>query len=272
MKRTAFFISDSTGITAEVMGESLLSHFPNITFERHTLPYIDTPERAQEAADKINQAAAADGLAPIIFDTLIDQSISDIVKKSEGFFIDVLDTFLAPLEKALDSPSSYNIGRPKIATENSHYNRRIAAIHFALDNDDGGKIHKYGEADIILVGVSRSGKTPTCLYLALQSGIFPANYPITEDDIENMRLPKAVQGYRDKLFGLTIQADRLRSIRNERMADSRYASAKQCELEIQEAEYMFQQNNIPYIDTTDFSIEEISTRILAETGIQRRFK
>lgn len=141
-----------------------------------------------------------------------------------------------------------------------------------MDNDDGGRINRYGDADTILIGVSRSGKTPTCLYLALQFGIFPANYPITEDDLDSMELPKPLRAHRDKLFGLTIQPDRLASIRNERLADSRYASDRQCEMEVSEAIKLFERYKIPYIDTTDFSIEEISTRILAETGIERQFK
>lgn len=272
MKRTAFFISDSTGITAEVMGESLLSHFPTVEFDRQTLPYIDSDEKAHEAVKKINAAALRDGEPPIIFDTLISESLRDIVAASAGFSVDVLNNFLAPLEQALGTPSSYTVGRPKVATENRHYSRRIEAIHFALDNDDGGRINRYGDADVIIIGVSRSGKTPTCLYLALQFGIFPANFPITEDDLDSMSLPKPLQAHKDKLFGLTIRPDRLASIRNERLADSRYASQKQCDLEVQEAISMFERYKIPYIDTTDFSIEEISTRILVETGIERQFK
>ena len=269
MKRTAFFISDSTGITAEVMGESLLSHFPGIEFERHTLPYIDSVEKAQQAAARINLAASQDGQEPVVFDTLIDEGVREVIVTANGYFVDVLNTFLAPLEKALGTPSSYNIGRPKIATANPNYSRRIAAIHFALDNDDGGRTERYGDADIILTGVSRSGKTPTCLYLALQFGIFPANYPITEDDLESMTLPKPLRNYRDKLFGLTINPERLTSIRQERLADSRYASLRQCEREVNEAIDLFERFQIPFIDTTDFSIEEISTRILATTGIER---
>ncbi len=272
MKRTAFFISDSTGITAEVMGESLLSHFPTVQFERQTLPYVDDEAKANAAVEKINAAALKDGQPPIIFDTLISEALRKIVVASEGFCVDVINTFLAPLEQALGEPSSYNVGRPKVATENRHYSRRIEAIHFALDNDDGGRINRYGDADTILIGVSRSGKTPTCLYLALQFGIFPANYPITEDDLDSMELPKPLRDHRDKLFGLTIRPDRLASIRNERLADSRYASDRQCEMEVSEAIKLFERYKIPYIDTTDFSIEEISTRILAETGIERQFK
>ena len=272
MKRTAFFISDSTGITAEVMGESLLSHFPSIEFERHSLTYVDNEEKARAAAETINAAALHDGQPPVVFDTLISESLRNIILASNSHCVDVINTFLSPLEKALGAPSSYNVGRPKIAAQSSQYNRRIDAVHFALDNDDGGRINRYNEADVILIGVSRSGKTPSCLYLALQFGIYAANFPITEEDLETTSLPKALAPYKDRLFGLTIHPERLSNIRSERLNDSRYASTRQCEREVQEALTMFERFKIPYIDTTDCSIEEISTRILAETGIERKFK
>lgn len=272
MKRSAFFISDSTGITAEAMGESLLSHFPGIEFERHSLPYIDSEEKAQEAATVINKAAAADGLKPIIFETLISSSLRDIITSSNGFCVDVINTFLKPLESELGAHSISKVGRPRVATDNSHYSRRIEAIHFALDNDDGGRTHKYSEADIILIGVSRSGKTPTSLYLALQFGIFPANYPITEEDLENFKLPAVLKEHQEKLFGLTISPDRLAAIRNERLANSRYASAAQCELEVREVERLFSSYGIEHINTTEVSIEEIATRIMSTAGIERRFR
>lgn len=272
MKRSAFFVSDSTGITAEAVGESLLSHFPNIEFERHSLPYIDSENKAQQAARDIDAAALRDGQAPLVFVSLISEPVRAIINAANGFSVDVINAFLAPLEQALGISASENVGRPKVATADPHYSRRIEAINFAQDNDDGSRVHRYSEADIILIGVSRSGKTPTCLYLALQFGIFSANYPITEEDLESMRLPEPLQAHREKLFGLTIDAERLASIRNERLADSRYASLQQCEMEVAEAESLFRRCRIPCIDTTDCSIEEISTRILLETGIQRHFQ
>lgn len=272
MKRTAFFISDSTGITAEVMGESLLSHFRDIDFNRHSLPFIDSEDKAYSAVQQINLAEKKDGQPPIIFETLISQKLRDIILSSNGFCVDVINTFLAPLEKALNAPSSYNIGRPKIATENNRYNRRIEAIHFALNNDDGGRLNRYGDADVILIGVSRSGKTPTCLYLALQFGIFAANYPLTEEDLTSSGLPKILQQHQEKLFGLTIEPRRLSSIRSERLDESNYSSSRQCRREVEEALTMFESYKIPMIDTTDISIEEISTRIINQTGIKRYFK
>jgi regulator of PEP synthase PpsR (kinase-PPPase family) len=272
MKRTAFFISDSTGITAEVMGESLLSHFPGIEFERQVLSYIDTETKAHNAVEVINRAAIADKAKPIVFETLIHPSLREIVTTANSFSVDIINTFLKPLEAELGAHSTAAVGRPRIATQDANYTRRIDAIHFALDNDDGGRTHKYPQADIILIGVSRSGKTPTSLYLALQFGIFPANYPITEEDLEDFSLPKPLRAHRDKLFGLTISPVRLAAIRNERMANSRYASEQQGIREVQQVEKLFEHYDIPFINTTEVSIEEISTRILSTTGITRHFR
>lgn len=271
MKRTAFFISDSTGITAEAMGESLLSHFPSIEFERRVLSYVDTTEKAEEAAKAINETAIMDGTKPIIFETLVSQELRDIVTTANGFSVDVINTFLKPLESELGAHSVASVGRPKIATENARYSQRMQAVHFALENDDGARTQRYNEADLILIGVSRSGKTPTCLYLAMQYGVFAANYPITEEDLESFRLPRPLKPYKTKLFGLTISPDRLAAIREERLANTRYSSVAQCEQEVREIEQLYDHYNIRSINSTDISVEEIAARILVETGIKRRF-
>lgn len=270
-KRSVFFISDSTGITAEVLGESILRHFPNIEFERKSLPYIDSEAKALDAADTIRAASAQFGNKPIIFESLVDENIRDIIHSSNAYCIDVINTFLAPLENELQESCTYEVGRQRVATQDDKYKRRMEAVNFALDNDDGGRLHRYPDADVILIGVSRSGKTPTSLYLAMQFGIFSANYPITDDDLDDMGIPRALKPYKDKLFGLTISPERLCAIRRERLPDSKYASLRQCEQEVEIVQDLFERYNIPYIDTTDVSIEEISTRILADTGITRYF-
>jgi hypothetical protein len=272
MKRTAFFISDSTGITAEVLGNSLLAQFESIEFDRFTVPYIDTVEHAEEVVDRINRAAADDGLPPIVFDTIINKQIRTIIAKSEGFTIDIFASFLAPLEETLQADSTYSVGKARGLTTDKAYKNRIDAVHYALDSDDGGVRSNYDKADIIVLGVSRSGKTPTCLYMALQYGIYAANYPLTEEDLEHNRLPPAVSAYRNKLFGLTIDAERLSAIRTERKANSRYASLHRCEDEVRMAQALFSRYHIPMLNTTRFSIEEISTRIIARAGIDRRVK
>lgn len=272
MKRTAFFISDGTGITAETLGQSLLAQFETINFTKLTRPYIDTTEKARAMVQQINKAAESDGVRPIIFDTLVNQGIRDILAESNGFMIDIFSSFLSPLEHELNSRSSYSVGKSHSIGHSSNYMERIEAVNFALDNDDGARTRHYDKADLILVGVSRCGKTPTCLYMAMQYGIRAANYPLTEDDMERLQLPSSLKTYRDKLFGLTIDPERLAAIRNERKPNSRYASFAQCEFEVREVESLFRRENINYINSTHFSVEEISAKILVEKGVERRFK
>lgn len=272
IKRTAFFISDSTGITAEALGSSLLAQFEGLQFERVILPYIDSTDKARLAAEKINRAAERDGVAPIIFDTIVNANVRAIIKASAGFTIDILATFLTPLEEALGIKSSFTVGGAHSVANETHYKHRIDAVHYALDNDDGAKIDRYSQAELILIGVSRSGKTPTSLYLALQAGVFVANYPLTDDDLDTGRLPKPLTEHRDKLYGLTIDPTRLMAIRDERRANTRYSSIGQCEYEVRQAERLFQRFGISYIDSTHASIEEIATRILADSGLRGHSK
>jgi len=272
MKRSAFFISDGTGITAETLGQSLLAQFDSIGFNKFTRPYIDTLEKARTMVQQINAAAERDGVRPIIFDTIVNQDIREVLATSNGFMIDIFSTFLAPLEQELTAHSSYSVGKSHSIGGNSNYMERIEAVNFALDNDDGARTHYYDKADLILVGVSRCGKTPTCLYMAMQFGIRAANYPLTEDDMERLQLPAVLKKYHHKLFGLTIDPDRLTAIRHERKPNSRYSSFAQCEFEVREVESLFRRENIPHINSTHFSVEEISAKILVEKGVERRFK
>lgn len=272
MRRTAFFISDGTGITVEGLGHSLLAQFETIEFEHVTLPYIDTMPKALEAVARINQAYRDDGVRPIVFDTIVNKEIRDVIAGSDGFNVDIFGTFLSPLEQELGHKSSYTVGKTHSITQNGTYSRRIEAVNYALDNDDGARTQRYDEADIILVGVSRSGKTPSCIYLALQYGIKAANYPITEEDIADQKLPDVLRPFRNKLFGLTIDPERLALIRNERRPNSRYSSLKQCELEVREVELIYQRERIPFLNSTECSVEEIATRIMMQAGLKRRIR
>ncbi len=272
MKRTAFFISDGTGITAETLGQSLLAQFDNIDFRRLTRPYIDTVEKAHAMVQQINEVAETEQIRPIVFDTIVNTEIRDILSTANAFKVDIFSSFLSPLEEELNDRSSYSVGKSHSITHSANYIERIEAVHFALENDDGGRTRHYDSADIILVGVSRCGKTPTCLYMAMQYGIRAANYPLTEEDMESLQLPSSLKQHKEKLFGLTIDADRLAAIRNERKPNSRYASYAQCEFEVREVEGLFKRDNINFINTTHFSVEEISAKILVEKGIERRFK
>jgi regulator of PEP synthase PpsR (kinase-PPPase family) len=272
IKRTVFFVSDQTGITAETMGHSLMTQFDGIEFRQVTVPFISTVDKAIEAVRKIDLVASQEGVRPIVFSTLVQEDVRNVVRGSSGFFLDFFDPFLAPLESELKTQSHHLTSRTHRMADTHAYAMRIDATNFALANDDGSVVRDYERADVILVGVSRSGKTPTCLYLAMQYGIFAANYPLTEEDLESRKLPAALEHYPHKLFGLTIKPDRLQQIRNERRPDSRYSSARQVAFEVRAAESLFERSGVPVIDTTECSIEEISSRILDRTGIERRLR
>jgi regulator of PEP synthase PpsR (kinase-PPPase family) len=272
MKRTAFFVSDGTGITAEALGQSLLAQFEKIDFERVTLPYTDSVEKAYAAVVRINRAFELDGHKPIIFDTIVNGVVRAEIRKSKGYMIDIFGTFLEPLEQELGSKSTYTVGKSHSIASKASYDKRIDAMNFALDNDDGARTRYYDDADIILIGVSRSGKTPTCIYLALQYGIRAANFPITEDELLDQRLPEVLRPQKKKLFGLTIDPERLAIIRNERKPNSKYCSMKQCNYEVEEVELMYRRERIPFLNSTDYSVEEISTRIMMMTGIERKIR
>lgn len=270
-RRTVFFVSDQTGVTAETMGHSLLTQFDGVDFRPVTLPFVSTLDKAEEAVRRIDLAAAESGVRPIVFSTLVQDELRDVVKRANALFLDFIDAFIGPLERELATRSTHRAGRAHGIADLATYTTRINATNFALANDDGAG-RDYERADVVLIGVSRSGKTPTCLYLALQYGIFAANYPLTEDDLECSKLPPALHPHRRKLYGLTISPQRLMQIRNERRPDSRYASQQQVQFEIRAAESLFERFSIPYLNTTECSIEEIASRILDNTGIERRVR
>lgn len=271
MKRYVFMLSDGTGITAETLGNSLITQFENIAFERLTIPYIDSLEKAEKVVTQINKAFQEYGVKPLVFMTLVNREIrSRFFKEANACVFDLFNTFIAPLEYELNEKSSYTVGRTHGVVNNKLYLHRLEAIDFALYHDDGVKTRGYEKADIILIGVSRCGKTPSCLYMALQYGILAANYPFTEEEIVGFKLPDVLKPYKNKLFGLTIDVPRLQQIRTERRPNSKYASAEQCRLEVNEVEAMYQKEKIPYINSTRYSIEEISTKILAASGLQRK--
>lgn len=267
-----FFVSDQTGVTAETMGHSLLTQFDGLEFRATTLPFVSTVDKAAEAVRRINAACEDEGIRPVVFSTLVKDDVRDVVRLSNGLVLDFFDAFLGPLEQELGQTSSHALGRAHGMFDLAAYTARMNATNFALANDDGAHSRDYDRADVILVGVSRSGKTPTCLYLALQYGVLAANYPLTEDDLEMRRLPPSLDGHRTKLYGLTIRPDRLQQIRQERRPDSRYSSMPQCVFEIRTAEQLFERFGVPVIDTTDCSIEEISSRILERMNIPRRVR
>ncbi len=267
MKRIIIYISDSTGITAETVGHSLLTQFPAMEFEPITLRYVDNEAKAHEAAALINYAAEKSAQRPVVFITLIDPEIRRIVMDSNGLFMDFMAQFLQPLADEFGQPVRPSVGHTH--AQEKQYDTRMTAVNFALQSDDGLRTQQYDQADIILVGVSRSGKTPTCVYLALHYGIFAANYPLVEEDLENLRLPDSLKKHRQKLFGLTISADRLHRIRSERRPDSEYASLRQCQYEVRQVEALLRQCHIGYLDVTTMSVEEIATTIMSQAQLEQ---
>ncbi len=269
MKQTIFFLSDQTAITAELLGQTLLSQFDSVDFVTQTLPYIDTEKKALEVVELINRNAQENGVRPVIFSTLVQEDIKTILHNSQALMLDVFEHFIAPLEQEFNIHSSHRVGKKHSSEDKEAYDHRIQAVNYALNTDDGLSVKQYAKADIILIGVSRSGKTPTALYLAMQFGILAANYPITEEDLESYELPSWALQFKDKLFGLEIDVKRLQEIRTERRPGSRYASLEQCELEVSQIKKLYTREAIPTINTTIRSIEEIATKIIAKSHLKR---
>lgn len=270
VKRTAFFISDRTGVTAEMLGYSLLTQFSDAHFSKITLPFIDSVEKARLVHERVQVATRQDGVRPIIFSTLINPETRAEVAKCDALVLDFFHVFIAPLEAELGMESNHTVGRFHGTGDPATYNRRIDAVNFALSHDDGATTKDFDFADIILTGVSRSGKTPTCLYLAMQYGIHAANYPLTPEDFDSMQLPAPIRAYRHKLYGLTINPERLQQIRQERRPNSHYASLINCQNEVQQAEALFRARQIRFLDSTTKSIEELASTILQEANLTRR--
>ena len=268
--RTAFFVSGNTGVTAETFGQSLIVQFDGIEFHKVTVPFISTVEKAESTVLRINQAAENDKCRPVVFSTLVQDEIKRVVRQSEGLFLDFFDAFLAPLEKELGVQSALRTGRAHGMGDVEAYTNRIEATNFALSTDDGSNPNGYDQANVILIGVSRSGKTPTCLYLALHYGVYAANYPLTEDELEEGALPAALMAHTSKLYGLTISPARLFQIRKERRAHGRYASQPQVTWELRQADTIFRRYGLSCVDTTATSIEEIASTILEATGVERK--
>ena len=271
-ERTVFFLSDQTGVTAETLGHSLLTQFSGQNFRQVTLPFIDSVDKANDAVEKINEAGNSAALRPLIFSTLVQEQYRSIVRDANGLYLDIFDAFLTPLELELDVKSSQEAGKAHGMSDVETYMKRIEATNFALANDDGGISRNYEMADVILLGVSRSGKTPTCLYLALQYGVYAANFPLTDEEFDSGTLPDFLLKQKQKLVGLTIAPTRLQQIRKERRALGQYSSAQQVRYELRESGKICKKYGIPQIDTTEFSIEEISSRILNSTGVERRVR
>lgn len=267
-KRTVIYVSDGTGITAETLGHGLLAQFEGTEFRPLRFPFLDNEEKVRDCLARINEVSQRESARPIVIMTQTNADFSAILHQANAFFIDLFDAFIVPLEQELGSSYSRAVGRSH-GHANPEYNSRIAAMNFALAHDDGVSDTDLKNADIILVGVSRSGKTPTSLYLSLQFSLKAANYPLIPEDFERGELPSRLQPFRGKLFGLTIAPEQLHRIRNERRANSKYASLENCRYEVAAAEKMMRSEGIKWFDTTAKSIEELSVQLMQELNLER---
>lgn len=270
MRRTVFFVSDGTGITAETLGHTLLTQFEQIEYRQRTLPFVDSAEKAQATVDFVNSTAEEDGCRPVLFSTLVDPELQEIVGKSQALVVDFFGAFIGRLSTEMRVPPTRTTGRSHGIVDRASYYVRIDAINFSLQHDDGASTQHYDEADVILIGVSRSGKTPTCLYLAMQFGVRAANYPLTGDDGDSTVLPRLLKPFKHRLYGLTSDPERLQQIRSERRPNSRYSSIAQCRREVHDAEALFRQEGLLSLNTATMSVEEIATKVLQDRGMERR--
>ena len=269
-RKRVFFISDRTGITVEALGSSLLTQFADLDVMRMTLPFIDSVDKAREVVAQVNEAHRESGQRPLVFSSIVDDAVREEINKADGLVLDVFERFIVPLEAELGIKSMHAVGRSHSVSNVKDYNLRIEAINYTLAHDDGVTHRGLEEADIVLVGVSRSGKTPTCLYMAMQFGIKAANYPLIPEDLEANRVPPSLLPLKQKVWGLSITPERLHQIRSERRPESRYAALDNCRYEVSAAEKLMKQAQIPFLDSTTKSIEEIATHVLHEAHLVRR--
>ena len=263
--RQALIVSDRTGLTAEAMAHSLLAQFPSVDFRTETHTFVDTPAKARAVVERCREVTERDGSTPLVFVTLVDETIRAGFRLAGIEMFELFETFIGPLERRLGVESSHTVGRSHGVGDEEAYTSRIAAVHFALQTDDGLDIEHYNRAELIVVGVSRCGKTPTSLYLSLHYGLYVSNYPLTGEELERRVLPEALAPHRDKLFGLTIDPARLLQIRQQRFPGSDYAEAATCQREIARAESLFRSNRVPVLNTTRMSVEEIGAMIVNRT-------
>lgn len=266
--RHVFFISDGTGITAETLGNSLLTQFEGVEFIKSSLPFVSTPEKARVTVDYINHVAEKSALRPLVFSTTVSEVVRAILRGCNALFVDLFDTYIHGLEKELGVSSTHAQGRAHSARSRK-YDARIEAINYALEHDDGQSVRDLSKAELILIAPSRCGKTPTTLYMAMQHGIFATNFPLLEEDLEKPALPSSLKGLETKLFGVTSEPERLAQVRNERRPGSRYASLAQCSYELRQAETLYRKLAIPFVNSASMSIEEMAAMVLHEKGLRR---
>ena len=264
-KKHVYFVSDHTGLTAEVVGQSLLARFDHVEFETSTRPFVSTEARAREVVEEFSRLPEP----PIVFSTVTDPDLRRLVADAASVHFDLFDPYIARLEEALGQPAVPVVGAAHSIRDLARYQARIDAVEFALNTDDGSNVKRYSTAELIVVGVSRVGKSPTCLYLAMTYGVRAANFPLVEEDLETDALPPSLAPFRDKLFGLTIDPRRLHELRSKRSPGTNYAGLERCEFEVRRAERLFRRHNVPFLDSTNVSIEELASQVIVMANLER---
>ena len=267
-QRTVFFVSESTGITAETLGHSLLSQFPHIDFTYLQRPFIDSEKKALALVNEINLISKEKHFKPLVFATMPEFKINNILQQSDCYYYEVFESILDKIGKDLHTEPTRESGMSHGLINEKIYDARIDALNFTLKHDDAMVLKTLGESDVIIVGVSRSGKTPTSLYLALKFGIKAANYPITDDDFDKNELPQILLNNQHKLFATSIKAKRLHQIREKRRPNSQYSSLETCKSEIKKAQFLYDKYGLHPMDVTSQSIEELAAQIVRKLNLK----
>jgi regulator of PEP synthase PpsR (kinase-PPPase family) len=256
-----FFLSDSTGISAETMGNALLIQFPDTRFERTLFPFITTVEEARRVVAVLDEAMEGP-VTPLVFTTAADDTVRLELARTRAPIIDFFDIHMGRVEEILGLRGLHEAARLHGVGDIRSYNNRMAAVEFTIEHDDGQSVRGLEKADIILIAPSRCGKTPTSMYLALQHGLFVANYPLVDEDLEQADLPGLLRSYESRCVGITTTVERLSRVRNERRPNSRYASVEQCRWELRRAGELYAAHRVPVIDSSSRSVEEMATLIV----------
>lgn len=253
-------ISDSTGDTLEQVSKAALAQFPEIDPRRHYWPMIRTSHHMERIIPDIK---AKPGL--IMF-TLVNKDIENVLiaacKENNWPYISVLDGIIRELARHLGEKS---IAQPGLQHEmNEEYFRRIDAIQYTLHHDDGQSPGGLEDADVILVGVSRTSKTPTSIYIA-NRGLKVANVPM----VPGCPLPRELEENKGKfIVGLVNSVDRLVQIRRNRLLslkedkETDYVDEEAVKEEVREARRLFSRMGWPVVDVTRRSIEETAVAII----------
>jgi [pyruvate, water dikinase]-phosphate phosphotransferase / [pyruvate, water dikinase] kinase len=265
--RDVYYLSGSTGILAKDLGKALLCQFPDVPFREELIPFIQTEKEAEKAIERIRSRST--GQVPMVISTLLGRKLNGILNHPDVEFLNIFDQFLRKIEDILEEKAVWKAGASRHPSERTMI-KRVEAIHYCIDHDDGSGTKDYDEAEVILLGVSRSGKTPVSVYLATQMGIKTANYPLVLDDSPSFRLPPYITRNKKRLIGLSITPQLLHQYREQRYANSSYASLSTCRSEINEVNTLYLNHDIPIVTSDGKSIEEIAIHVTQLLNLKKK--